>query len=111
MWENISISSYLTTAAILGGLLILLGRDKSTTFSTNLIYPLIGGSCVALAVAGFFTAIERLPLSIVSPVVAVYPVITVALAMLIFSEKLTLVQGVGVILALVGVILLSIPSH
>jgi len=102
--------SYLTTAAIISGLFIL-GRDRSMIFSTNLLYPLIGGSCVALAVVGFFTAIERLPLSIVSPVVAIYPVITVALAMVIFAEKLTLVQGIGVILALIGVILLGLPSH
>ena len=46
--------------------------------------------------------------SIASPLTALYPAVTVVLAVLILKEKIKLVNGVGILLALVAAVLLAL---
>ena len=46
--------------------------------------------------------------SIVIPLTAIYPVVTVVLALLVLGEKISIYQAIGVILAIVATILISI---
>jgi len=56
----------------------------------------------------FYYALERGKVSIVVPLTAMYPIVTVVLAAVILKEELSLTQGVGVLLAIVAVLLISI---
>jgi drug/metabolite transporter (DMT)-like permease len=61
-----------------------------------------------LSGSGFFTAASRYGLlSLVSPVAALFPVVTVILARLFLRETLSRVQSTGVILALAGILLIA----
>jgi drug/metabolite transporter (DMT)-like permease len=60
-------------------------------------------------VCGYF-AMKHLPLTIVGPINATRPVMTLVGALLIFGERLNLWQWAGVMLALVSIYLLSCSS-
>ena len=60
-------------------------------------------------VCGYF-AMKHLPLTIVGPINATRPVMTLVGALLIFGERLNLWQWAGVILALISIYLLSCSS-
>ncbi len=62
------------------------------------------GTCGALA---YLFAVTRGPVSLISMITAMYPVIAVLLAILLLGESLTLKQGVGVVLALVALVLIA----
>ena len=55
----------------------------------------------------FLHAVSMGKVSIVASLTAVYPVVTILLAVIILKEKITYLQGVGVFLATTGIILLS----
>lgn len=60
-------------------------------------------------ILGYF-AIKHLPLSIVGPINATRPVMTLVGAMLIFGERLNFYQWVGVMLTIISFFLLSMSS-
>ena len=67
------------------------------------IFGLLGALC-------FITAVDKGKLSVVVTVTALYPVISLTLAFLILKEPVSLMEIVGMILALVAIVLLSISS-
>jgi transporter family protein len=63
-----------------------------------------------LGVAGalaYLVAVARGPVTPVATVTALYPVLTVALAALLLQEPVTLRQGVGIVLGLVAIVLIT----
>ena len=76
-------------------------------WSGGLFLAVVGGVCTAVGVIGFFSAIERVPLSIATPLIALYPVVTLILSLLILGERLTLSQSLGIACAILAGILLS----
>lgn len=76
-------------------------------WSGGLLLPVAGGLCTALGVIGFFSAIERIPLSIAAPLTALYPAVTVILSLIILGERLTPWQSLGIVCALLSGVLLS----
>lgn len=68
-------------------------------------------SCIVLSswVAGYY-AMKYLPLTIVGPVNATRPVMVLIGAMILFGERLNLLQWIGVVLAGVSFFLLSLSS-
>jgi drug/metabolite transporter (DMT)-like permease len=75
-------------------------------------FVLIGGALVGLAGAGaylsYFTGLRIGPIAVVSGVVAAYGGLTVVLAVLLRGETLSPLQGLGALLATVGVVLTGI---
>ena len=55
----------------------------------------------------FMYAIREGKICIVAPLTALYPVVTLVLAMIFLKERINLVQLAGIILALVSVVLIS----
>jgi drug/metabolite transporter (DMT)-like permease len=70
----------------------------------------IAGGCVALALAGIFFAIciDIMPVSVVTPVTASSPFITVLIARFFYKEKLTALQNAGVGLVIIGSLAVSL---
>lgn len=74
-----------------------------------------GGALNGLGALTSFTALESGgKASIVISLISLYPLVTVALAVAFLHEKLTATQGLGIALAIVAAILLSLeppPAH
>ena len=98
--------SYLTVTLMMS-VLLYASNERSPVPPTEYLYPLIGGICTGIAVASYFNALEKVPLSVVSSLSSLYPVITVILSISFLNEKLTGMQVLGIILALVSGFLLS----
>jgi len=65
------------------------------------------GGCDIVANGSYALAASRGSLSIAAVLASLYPVVTALLARGLLSERLRLVQGIGVVAALGGVVLLS----
>jgi len=84
--------------------------------SMNLHFPDIGYAFLAsiassLAVVAFYQALEAGKAIIIVPLTAaLYPVVTVILSYIILNEKIGMFKGIGIILALIGVFLISIEE-
>lgn len=62
-----------------------------------------------IAVVALFSSLERgFPVNIVYPLTALYPLVTVLVAMLFLGEPMTVLRAAGVILAVVAIALLSV---
>lgn len=72
----------------------------------SLYYALLAGLIAPLGYIGFYLALESGKLAIVAPLTALYPIVTILLALLILYEKLTLYQYIGIALAVIAIILL-----
>jgi transporter family protein len=83
-------------------------RNVDLTLRKEIIYPVLGGICVGVSSILFYHIVERTKISWAVPLTSLYPAVTVILAVLILKEKLTLVQGLGIIFALIAGVLLSI---
>ncbi len=73
-----------------------------------------GGALNGLGALTSFTALESGgKASVVISLVSLYPLLTVAIAVTVMHEKLTAVQGAGIVLAIIAGILLSMepPQH
>lgn len=98
--------SYLISLIIFSGFLLTEQNGKAM-FSKNLIYPILGGFSTAIAVIALFSAIERAPVSIVYPLSALYPAVTIILAIIFLGERLNLIHGIGIVFALAAGFLLG----
>lgn len=98
--------SYLTVTVMIS-VLLYASNERSPVPLTEYYYPLIGGICTGIAITSYFNALEKIPLSVVSSLSSLYPVITVMLSISFLNEKLTGIQGLGILLALISGFLLS----
>ena len=74
-----------------------------------LVLAVVGGTLNGLGALTSFKALESGgKASIVIALISLFPLLTVAFAVLVLHEKLSLAQGVGVVLAIVAAILLSL---
>jgi transporter family protein len=70
---------------------------------------IVGGTLNGLGALTSFTALESGgKASVVISLISLYPLVTVALAVTFLHEKITLLQGTGVAIAIVAAILLSL---
>jgi len=73
----------------------------------GIVYGLLNGLLTALGTLCFFAALGRVSASIVSPLIAAYPLVTVVLAAAILRERITPLQIAGAVFAVTGLALLS----
>lgn len=74
----------------------------------GILFGLFVGLSNLVAVVALFTLLHRgFPVSIVYPLTALYPLVTVILGVVFLGEAMTLVKGLGVVLAVIAIILLS----
>lgn len=73
----------------------------------GMIYSVIAGFGGGIAIVLFYILLKKYQASIVIPLTSLYPVVVVLLGILILKEKITYFNGIGVILALIAIYLLS----
>lgn len=75
---------------------------------TGLVFALLGGVCVGLGTVLNFTAYRLGPLSAVGPIILLGGIsMAVLVGVLFLGESLTLSRGIGWVLALIAIYLLS----
>ena len=74
----------------------------------GILLGLATGLSSLVAVVALFTLLHRqFPVSIVYPITALYPLVTVILGVIFLGEAITPLKGIGAILAVVAIVLLS----
>ncbi len=76
----------------------------------GLMYAFATGITGGIGALTFFLALEKGPASVVVPLTSLYPALTVILALLLLRESINLTQMIGVVLALIAIVLISISS-
>ena len=84
------------------------GKPQIDAHSPGFVYALLAGATGALALLAFYNAVGTGSVSIVVPLTALYPVVTVVLSFLILSERISPLKGLGLALALAAIVLLSL---
>ncbi len=97
-----SLASFAVTLAFIFYL-----RPSMPNFNRFSIAAVVAGLAGSLGYVFFVKALERGEASIVLPLTALYPAVTVVLAFLFLHEKISMHQLIGILLAVVAVVLLS----
>lgn len=109
MWYQIFVITTITSA-ITAILLYIIYKPALPISSPGLLYALMAGILGSISLITFFIALSLERASLIIPLTALYPAITVILAMIVLKEQLTLYQLVGVTMAIIAVLLISLES-
>ena len=92
-----------------GGLVVLyLNGFKVETSPSGILYSVLYGATGMIATFLFIIAVSKGKASLVTGITAVYPVVTILLAMILFKEAITAKQVVGIVLSVAGVGLMTV---
>jgi drug/metabolite transporter (DMT)-like permease len=95
------------SALVVGGLAILLRRPGPWPQGRTVGWMAMAGPFDMTSNALFLVASRTGDISVVAPLASLYPVTTVILALVVDRERLRAVQGVGLALAVVALVLVS----
>lgn len=108
------IMNFLTILGSLPIALVLLGarRFKIEMNIKGLIYGLISGFLAMIGYVGMFFAFANAPnATLVSVSTGLFPMVTIILAVLFLRERLTWVQFVGLVFAIIAIVIFSITGN
>jgi len=95
----------------LGGLAVLAWNNfKLETDLAGVSLSLVYGLTGMVATLLFVLAVSKGPASLVTAITAVYPCVTILLAVVFLRETLSLKQLAGIFLAVAGVILMTVSA-
>src|SRR5262249_7549025 len=97
---------------MIGALALLKGPPDPGNRRRGILVALGGGTVSCLGNIPFFMALgdESAKAAAVFPVTALYPFVTVLLAVALLRERLSRIQAGGIALSLVGIYFLNVPS-
>lgn len=78
------------------------------TSKIGIFYAIITGFIGSSGAVFFYLALKSGKLSVVAPLTALYPALTVLLSIVILKEQITIFQGMGIVFAIIAGILLSL---
>ena len=105
LWPVVASQS---SALVLGGLVILLSRPRPWPHGVAVRWMAVAGPFDMTSNALFLLATRTGDLSVVAPLASLYPVTTVLLALVVDRERLRAVQVLGLALAVVALMLVSV---
>ncbi len=74
----------------------------------GIIYGVLAGASVGVASIFIYTLLGTKPAGITIALTSIYPIVTLILSMIFLKETLSLTQGLGFVLALIALVLLSL---
>ena len=95
------------TGAIITWLAVLFVQPPWERASHNIPFVLLTGICGSAGAISFFLALQRGRASLVVPLSALYPAVTILLSLFFLGERPTLPQALGMLLALIASLLLG----
>ena len=87
---------------------LIYSKTQLDTNTTGMSIAIFSGLISTMGVILFYFTLSKTKASILVPLTALYPVVTIVLSLIFLKEKITLVQGAGIVLAIVASVLLSI---
>ena len=105
-WRQVYVISGLSSAVLVVVVSLFL-RPSIDFKNTGTMLAMLAG-LTSIGALTFFFALSQGKTSIIIPLTALYPTVAVVLGFLILQEKINLFQGLGIILAIVSVFLLSL---
>lgn len=104
---EVSISFVFAAAIVLRGL-----NSPSANWVKGLnVYGFLSGAGLAIGLICYYFALNRADASVIVPLTALYPAVSVALCYVILGERLNGMQWLGLVLAIAGAFLLCVtPS-
>ena len=103
-----SVLSGVGIAIIAFAALVLFTPESSRAIASGTLWlGLLSALTGAVGTIAFYGALERGPASIVTPLIALYPVVTIVLSFLFLQERLSITQASGVALAVVAALLIA----
>jgi transporter family protein len=94
--------------AIIGLITLSLVNFKPATDTKGLMYAVLTGTAYGIGCLFYFVAASKGKIITVVTLTALYPLITILLAYFVLKEAVTLKQWIGIALALVSILLMSI---
>ena len=101
VWTTVAYGVAVVIVVMSGGRPVLHGDLSGVMLILSGIIP-------PLSLVLLFLALERSDASVVVPITAAYPLVTIALAALFLGERLSLGRAMGAALVVLGVVLLTI---
>jgi len=93
--------------AIVASLIFLNLSDRLETHPQGAIIAVVAGMLNFLGVLFYIKAVSKGSVAIVSTLSALYPLVVIALALVVLQETLTLKQAIGIGFALVAIALIA----
>ena len=107
--DSKSVLVYQTGGVALVGVLALLFMDfKPTMDVKGFSYGMLTGMAYAIGCLFFFIAASKGRIVTVVTLTALYPLITILFSYIFFNEVITAKQGIGIFLAVLSIIFLSL---
>ncbi|MBU0766790.1 EamA family transporter [Patescibacteria group bacterium] len=75
--------------------------------SPGIFWSVLAGIAGGAGSVFLYIALARGKVSVVTPIIALYPIVAIVLAFLVFKEAITLKEGTGMIFALIAMVLLA----
>jgi bacterial/archaeal transporter family protein len=92
---------------VIGGALFVRVLAGTTHWNKGLnIYGFLSGAALAVGLLTYYYALNRADASVIVPLTALYPAVSVLLCYALLGERLLKIQWVGLVLAMVGAFLL-----
>jgi transporter family protein len=92
----------------IAALALLQVRFKLAAKPRGAFYGVLCGLFSGLGLLAYYASMQRGKASIVGPVTALFPLLTILLAFVFLKEKVNRVQAIGMILALCAITILSV---
>ena len=92
---------------IVGIVVLSFIKFQPETQPTGILFAVLTGITATLGTFFFLYAVTLGKASVVVTITALYPLITIVLTFLVLREPITMVQGVGMALALIAMVLLA----
>lgn len=93
---------------VIGVIALSLVNFKPATDTKGLIYAVLTGVAYGVGCLFYFVAASKGKIVTVVTLTALYPLITIALAYLLLKEAVTLKQVIGILMALMSILLMSV---
>lgn len=106
-WREVYVFSVPVTALVVAGIMAVGRPDLAAMSRSAMAWALATNAAGVGGTLLFYQALARGKASVVLPLTAMYPALTVILALLILGEAVSLKQGLGILLALIAVFLLA----
>ncbi len=105
-WTHLLVASWLVNTVAVA-ILLATRVDPRALYSRTGGYALAAAATSLLAVVSFYFALRSGPVVTVTPLSSLYPAVTALLAVVVLGEQPSLLQWVGVAVAILAVLLLS----
>lgn len=106
--SEVEVLFWASLATFLGAVFLILLKGKlSISEPKGIGWAALAGFLGFLGLYLFFVLIKKYPVSLITPLVALYPLVTVILGILFFKEVLLWYHLLGILFALGGILLLT----